>query len=146
MSAKKNDTAVLASAFKSVKRDLKAEAEGVWILIPDIEQELEFKIRSADYDPYTNFVTKKIRQYKEQHRSKTVPEKVLNAILAEGTARHLVIDWRGKAVKGQPFDSEQVVTIFTDQAYSLVADYVHDQASKSATFKQEVREEAAKNS
>jgi len=145
MVAKKQNAFNLADAFSEVKRDLNAENEGVWIPIPDIEQDIEFKIRSADYDPYTTFVAKKIRQYKEQTRSKTVPDKRINAILAEGTAKHLVLDWRGKGVKGQAFDREQVSAIFTDPSFSLVADYVHDQASKAATFRQELREEAAKN-
>ena len=146
MPAKKKEEFNLATAFSAVKRDLEAEKEGVWLPIPDIEQDIEFKIRSADYEPYTQLVTKKIRNYKEQTRSKTVPEKRLSEIMAEATARHLVIDWRGEGVKGQPFDKEQVIAIFTDPSYSLIADYVHDQASKAATFRQELREDAAKNS
>ena len=143
MAAKKFD---LGTALSGVKRNLKAETEGVWISIPDIEQDLDFKIISADNDDYNEYVAKKIRQYKEQHRRKTVPEKVLSAILAEGTAKFLVIDWRGDAVKGVPFDRDQVVAIFTNPEYSLVADYVHEQTSKAATFRQELVEEDAKNS
>lgn len=135
----------LADALSAVKRNIQAETEGVWIDLPDIEQDIDFRIISADNEGYNDFVFKKVRQYKEQNKSKFVPERVLNAIMREGTAKHLVIDWRGEGTKNEPFDRDQVVAIFTDPAYSLLADYVHDQTSKAATFRKEMLDEAVKN-
>jgi hypothetical protein len=141
------ETAVF-SAFAPLQRNLKAEDEGVWLSIPDVEEDIEFKIRSADYKPLEDYVVAQLKHWKVNNRNKDVPDEERKRIGLAGIAKFVVLDWRGvkdPSGKEVPFDRDTVVKLFEDPSMSLLANYVRDQSNKAATFKLEIREDAVKN-
>lgn len=127
----------------SYKIDDKVSVEGKWV---PIGKDAELKIARLNNEPYRDFIKKKLKPYKSAMRAGAVDEDLLNAVVVQAMARHILLDWKGLKESGQPlvYSIEECERILKEkeQFRELVASLAND----ADLFREAEIEDGTKNS
>lgn len=121
----------------------KDSVEGKWV---PIGKDAELKIARLNNEPYRDFIKKKLKPYKSAMRAGAVDEDVINAVVVQAMARHILLDWKGLKESGKPliYSIEECERVLRDkeQFRELVAALAND----ADLFRDAELEDGAKNS
>lgn len=133
-----------SNVHKLFKTDSKLETEGIFLDYG------KFKIRIAraggSNKAYMRQIEKKSRPFRRAIQQEMLENEVAMKLMREIYAETVVIGWEGitdAEGKTLPFSKENCLKLF-DELPDLFAD-VMDQSNKLALFREDIREEEAKN-
>lgn len=123
--------------------DDKLSVEGKWV---PIGKNAELKIARLNNESYREFIKKKLKPYKSAMRAGAVDDDLLNAVVIQAMARHVLLDWKGLKEKGKPlvYSIEECERVLKEkeQFRELVAALAND----ADLFREAELEDGTKNS
>jgi len=128
--------------LKELMTDKTLENEGVWI--EDIFPGVRVKMRAASYRPFMEFVEHKKKPYALMGKEPTNDE--MNAIVSEGMAKHLVLDWDGVEDDEGPVNFSEAVAKKTFLEVERFTARILQESGQMSNFQGKHEAAAVKNS
>lgn len=101
---------------KEFATDSKLEQDGVWV---DLDDETSILIARMNNKKYRNALRRVLKPYKTQISAGTIQPGKLDDLLVTPLAAHVLLDWKGLTVNGEPTEysreaAERVMQQFPD--------------------------------
>ena len=122
--------------FAALATDKDKETVGVWRTWTNGDKELEFRILRAGPSnvPFRVAYEKRTRVYRNSGvNTETLAPEIQDKITREVYSETIVTDWRGSAVEGIPFSTENLLALFEQVPDTLT--FVIKEANDAASFR-----------
>lgn len=120
----------------------KLEVEGVWV---DVSDNARIKVARANNPKYKAEIERLTRPYKKQIRRGTMNGKKFDKIIAEATAKHILVDWEGLEEDGAILDYSHEEALRLLLEYPDFRDVVAETALDFQNYQEDVLEDSEKN-
>lgn len=117
--------------------------EGQWV---PISQDAQLRIAKFNNEKYRDFVKKKMKPYRSAMRAGSVDEDLVQEIVIQGMARHVLLDWKGLTEKGEALPYSQARAEELLRKMEPFRDLVMSLSQDAQLFQEVETEEAEKNS
>ncbi len=116
---------------------------GKWV---PISANASLLIARLNNEKYREFVKKKLKPYRSAMRAGSVDEDLMNKVVIQAVARHVLLDWKGLTEKGNPvpYSIEKAEEVL--EAKEAFRDLVISLASDQQLFMEAEEEDSEKNS
>ena len=130
----------------AIKSDMDKVEKGAWV---PYAEDIQLCIASINNKAYKKVRSRLLKPHLRQIRSQTMTSEEVLDVLKPAAAKFLLVDWKniededGKAI---PYSPDKALEFFEDPALSDLYSFVLETAGESELYRQEMMEDAAKNS
>lgn len=141
----------MAFNISSKKIDLNKLDDGSWVNLSDNEENGSIKVARLNNKKMTEFLDKKVSDYKKQNRNKEVPAETFEEFFNEALSKFVLLDWKNVFIsefaseeeleaESMQYTDELGFKIFSDESYIEFKGIVADAATNIENFRAEYSE------
>lgn len=145
----------MAFNISSKKIDTNSLEEGSWVNLSATEDGGSIKVARLNNKKMTEFLDKKVSDYKKQNRNKDVPNEEFEIFFNEALSKFVLLDWKNVFIsefasdeeveaESMEYTPELGFKIFSDESYVEFKGIVADAATNIENFRANYSEEFKK--
>lgn len=129
--------------LEKFKSNLQNENAGVWM---ELGEGARVKLARINSKPYRKELVEKMKPHRVALDNGVLDEEISKRIIAECMANHIIKDWEGFTLNGEPYvySKQHVIDVLMDETFVDLANLLISLAENKANFDQQVEEADAK--